>query len=371
MAYGYFMMRLVRKSCHILPICEIYLTRQWQLCPFFAKGGIPLVNLLSYQPFIDPLKFGSESKMAREQLGICAEANLHGMVLLINALDGHQAAIRLQLARLPALIQRLSDQFSESNLSAVVAVGIGYWDALYGNQRPKDLQPWLPLSVDDINMPSVPFDLLLQVRADRYDVLHLAAQQCFQLLSQHVELAEQIHTFRYMDGRDLTGFLDRPDAPKGRRKRELALISEQTDSVFAGGSYLHFQRYRLDMVRWQQLTQQQQEMIMGCRKIDGQRLPLAQLDENSHELKATTITLDGQALPLLFQNMPYGQLKVQGMLSLGFAADAKAYLGWLKARMGQSGRDNYDLLLDYTQADYGAAFFAPSVSFMEQQAGLL
>ena len=70
--------------------------------------------------------------MAREQLGICAEANLHGMVLLMNAMDGHQAAIRLQLARLPALVQRLSDQFSESNLSAVVAVGVGYWDECGG-----------------------------------------------------------------------------------------------------------------------------------------------------------------------------------------------------------------------------------------------
>jgi putative iron-dependent peroxidase len=308
--------------------------------------------------------------MAREQLGICAEPNLHGMVLLLNALDGHQASIRLQLARIPALIQRLSDQFSESNLSAVVAVGVGFWDTLYLNQRPKDLQPWQPLSVDDLDMPALPYDLLVQIRADRYDVLHLAAQQCFQLLTQHVELAEQIHAFRYMDGRDLTGFIDQPDAPKGRRKREIALISEHHDPIFAGGSYLHLQRYRLDMARWQQLTQQQQEAIMGRRKIDGQRLALAQLDENSHEVKAACMSTDGQELPLLFQNMPYGQLKVQGMLHLGFSADAKAYLRWLKNRMGQSGKQNYDLLLDYTQADCGAAFFAPSVSFMEQQAGL-
>lgn len=308
--------------------------------------------------------------MAREQLGICAEANLHGMVLLMNALDGHQASIRLQLARLPALVQRLSDQFSESNLSAVIAVGVGFWDTLYANHKPKDLQPWQPLSVDDLDMPALPFDLLLQIRADRYDVLHLAAQQCFQLLTQHVDLAEQIHAFRYMDGRDLTGFIDQPEAPKGRRKREIALISEQNDALFAGGSYLHFQRYRLDMTRWQQLTQQQQEAIMGRRKMDGQRLALAQLEDNSHAVKAACIRADGQELPLLFQNMPYGQLKVQGMLHLCFSADAKAYLSWLKARMGQTGKQNYDLLFDYTQADCGAAFFAPSVSFMEQQAGL-
>jgi putative iron-dependent peroxidase len=216
----------------------------------------------------------------------------------------------------------------------------------------------------------LPYDILLQIRADRYDVLHLAAQQCFQLLNQHVELAEQIHAFRYMDGRDLTGFIDQPDAPKGRRKREIALISEQQDPVFSGGSFLHFQRYRLDMTRWQQLTQQQQESIMGRRKIDGQRLALAQLDENSHEVKTSCMTSDGQVLQLLFQNMPYGQLKVQGMLNLAFSSDAKSYMRWLKNRMGQPGKQNYDLLLDFTQADCGAAFFAPSVNFLEQQAGL-
>ncbi|WP_306523960.1 Dyp-type peroxidase [Rheinheimera sp.] len=308
--------------------------------------------------------------MAREQFGICAEANLHGFVFLINVLDGHHALLRVQLARLHALIQRLSDQFSESNLSAVIAVGAGYWDSLYPSARPQELQSFPPLVVDDLDMPASPFDLLLQIRSDRYDVLHLAAQQCFQLLQPHVEVQEQIHAFRYMDGRDLTGFIDQPGAPKGKRKRELALVSEDNDPLFAGGSYLHFQRYRLDLNRWQQLTQNQQELIMGYKKMDGSFIASAQLSGQSHAVTAALTSEESRVLPLLFQNMPYGQLKVQGMLTLGFSADGRAYLQWLKNRMGQSGQQNYDLLLDYVQADCGAAFFAPSISFMEQEAGL-
>ncbi len=42
--------------------------------------------------------------MAREQLGICAEPNLHGLVFLLNARDGYQATLRWQLAKIPALI---------------------------------------------------------------------------------------------------------------------------------------------------------------------------------------------------------------------------------------------------------------------------
>lgn len=306
--------------------------------------------------------------MAREQFGICAEANLHGFMFLINALDGNQGTLRVQLARLHSLIQRLSDQFSESNLSAVIAIGAGYWDTLYPAARPRDLQTFPPLIVDDLDMPASPYDLFLQIRSDRYDVLHLAAQQCMQLLQPYVEIQEQVHAFRYMDGRDLTGFIDQPRAPKGKRKRELALVAEEVEPLFSGGSYLHFQRYRLDLNRWQQLTQSQQEMIMGYKKMDGSLIPSAQLAEQSHAVKAS-LEPDEQAMPLLFQNMPYGQLKVQGMLTLGFSCEGKTYLQWLKSRMGQSGQQNYDLLLDYVQADCGAAFFAPSVSFMEQEAG--
>jgi porphyrinogen peroxidase len=237
---------------------------------YLLKDGNLLSKILFFSFFYAEFS-GAGITMAREQFGICAEANLHGFMFLINALDGHQGTLRVQLARLHSLIQRLSDQFSESNLSAVIAIGAGYWDTLYPASRPRDLQTFPPLIVDDLDMPASPYDLFLQIRSDRYDVLHLAAQQCLQLLQPYVEIQEQVHAFRYMDGRDLTGFIDQPRAPKGKRKRELALVAEEVEPEFSGGSYLHFQRYRLDLNRWQQLTQSQQEMIMGYKNVVGTR----------------------------------------------------------------------------------------------------
>jgi putative iron-dependent peroxidase len=308
--------------------------------------------------------------MAREQLGVCAEPNLHGLLLLMNALDGHEHHIRRVLGLIPGVIQKLTDQFSEANLNAVIAIGPGYWDALYPAVRPLDFQPFSPLLVDDLAMPAVPYDVLLKIRADRYDVLHLAIQQCYQQLMPHLELVEQTHCFRFMDGRDLTGFIDQPQSPRGRKKRELALISETSQPELAQGSYVCYQRYRLDLNRWQQLTQQQQEVIIGQRKLDGQHLPMAQLSEQSHAVKAAVTDDFGEFYPLVFQNMPFGQLKVQGLVILACSAEPTAYLAWLNRRLGDSGAQNYDLLLDYVQADSGAAFFAPSISFLEDQAGL-
>lgn len=303
-------------------------------------------------------------------MGVCAEPNLHGLLLLMNALDGHESAVRRVLGDIPGLIHKLAEQFSEANLNAVVAIGPGYWHSLYPHARPADFEPFSPLSVDDLAMPAIPYDVLLKIRADRYDVLHLAIQQCYQLLMPHLELVEQTHCFRFMDGRDLTGFIDQPQPPRGRKKRELALINETKQPEFAQGSYLFYQRYRLDLNRWQQLTQAQQEAIIGQRKLDGQQLPTAQLHEHSHAVKAAVVDASGQYYPLVFQNMPYGQLKSQGLVILACSADPSAYLAWLSRRLGDAAGQNYDLLLDYVQADSGAAFFAPSVSFLEDSASL-
>lgn len=326
--------------------------------------------------------------MAREQLGICAEPNLHGLVFLLNAIDGHQALLRQQLARLPMLINRLSDQFSEANLSAVVAIGVGYWDTLYPEQRPDQFTPFPSFLLEELHMSAKPYDLMLQIRADRYDVLHVAAQQSYQLLMPSIEVAEQIHCFRYLDGRELTGFIDQPDAVKGRRKRAVALIDPTQQAEFAGGSYVHLQRSHLDLSHWQQLTQAQQEAIIGRKKLDGTLLPLAQRAANCHAVKAELVNDAAEPLPLLLQNMPFGQLKVQGLLTLGFSCHANVYPAWLAKRLGYrlpaltehgyplleltigDEAAEYDALLDYIQIETSAVFFAPSISFMEHAAGI-
>lgn len=337
--------------------------------------------------------------MAREQSGICAEPNLHGFFILMNALERKELQLRQQISQLPGMFAQLSDQFSEANLNTVFAVGATYWEHLYPGHRPPGLQSLCAIQHDDIAMPVLPVDLCLYLRADRYDVLHLAVQQAFSLLAPSVELVEQLHVFRFMDGRDLTGFIDNPDAPRGRRRREYALYNKEPH--FSGGSYMHFQRYRLDFSRWQILTQQQQEAIMGRSKFDGQLLPLAQRHDSSHAVR-TAITGNAisqqlvqypaasiaslqamdrnkapsaagnmeQTLPLIFQNMPFGHVKNQGQLLCCFSSQPQAFGQWLKQRLGGVGQQNYDLLLDYMQADSGAAFFAPSIEFLESQGSM-
>ena len=86
-------------------------------------------------------------------------------------------------------------------------------------------------------------------------------------------------------------------------------------------------------------------------------LAIPDLLEESHAKIASTLDVAGQPLPLLFQNMPYGHLRVQGQLMFGYSADPDCFLQWLHKRLGDAGQQNYDLLLDYVQPDSGGCFF--------------
>ena len=67
----------------------------------------------------------------------------------------------------------------------------------------------------------------------------MATKVC-QLLSDSVELVEQVRAFRFLDGRDLTGFVDGTENPQGHHRRRVALVNEEQDAEFAAGSYLAY-----------------------------------------------------------------------------------------------------------------------------------
>ena len=214
-------------------------------------------------------------------------------------------AVRGKLARIPDIISELDDRFSESMLNGFVAVGADYWDVVYPEQKPVYLRRFPELSQGDREAPRQPYDLLLQIRSDRFDANYLAGRTLLEWLGYDVEVVEQLRTFRYLDGRDLTGFIDAPDNPRGLRKRAVALLDPDMDAEFAGGSYLFLQKFRHDLRRWDHLGPERQQQIMGRDKVSGERLAEAEI-EGVTAAKTRLLGADEQPVALLRQNMPWG-----------------------------------------------------------------
>jgi putative iron-dependent peroxidase len=304
--------------------------------------------------------------MAREQFGICAEPNLYGSYLLFNALDDKNAFIRAALSRLPALFEEYSEQYSEANLTGVVAIGANYWDEFYPQARPVLLEPFPSMSSDDRVAPSVNVDIYIEIRSDRGDVNHIVCSKVCQLLADSVELIEQIQAFRFLDGRDLTGFVDGTENPKGMHRRDVALVSSCDDATFSGGSYLHTQRYQHNLSLWNSLKNKEQEDTYGRTKVDNIEYESADKPLTAHTKRTNLKDENGKTIEILRQSMPYGDMKRQGLFFVSYCHSPKPFALMLKSMIHGDGHGNVDHLLKYTQAETGAAFFAPSLTFLTE-----
>lgn len=304
--------------------------------------------------------------MAREQFGICAEPSLHGYYLLFNVLDDNNDYIRQALSRLPALFDKYADRFSESNLTGVIAIGANYWDELFPQAKPKYLKPFSEVSCDDRIAPAVNYDLYIEVRSDRADVNHIVAGKVCALLADSVDLVEQIRGFRFLDGRDLTGFVDGTENPRGRHRREVALVDAQYDEKFSSGSYLHIQRYRHNLNHWNTLEVKEQEDVIARTKVDNEEYTSENKPLTSHTKRTSIKDEHGKSIEILRQSMPYGDMKLQGLFFVSYCRSPEPFNLMLKSMIEGDEEGNFDHMLKYTQAETGAAFFAPSLNILAQ-----
>ena len=305
--------------------------------------------------------------MTQAQKGICAEPNLHALYLTFTVVDDDSQAIRVKLARILDLLSYFDDEYYEAMVSGVLAIGTNYWYELYPDIIPKELAPFPDIHCEDRNAPNSPGDLFILIKADRIDICHAIGVEIVQLLKPHVDLYEEVRGFRYLDGRDLTGFVDGAENPRGMKKFDVAIVGAD-DPDFTGSSYLHIQRYQHNMQKWQSLPIAKQQYIMGRQKTDNRLLTSADLASDSHTARVQMATPNKDNSALLTQNMPYGDMSTQGVYCVSCANSPQPFIKLLQSRVIGDDEGNYDKLLDYTTAETGGAFFAPSITFIKQQA---
>ncbi|MDG1255566.1 MAG: Dyp-type peroxidase [Glaciecola sp.] len=305
--------------------------------------------------------------MSQPQKGICAEPNLHAQYLQYNVIDEDEQAIRSKLARVIEIFDHFDDEHYEAMVSGVVCIGADYFSELYPGLRPLELSPFPDMQCDDRIAPSQTTDLFIQIRADRLDIVHAISVEVHELLRIHVELVEDLRGFRYLDGRDLTGFIDADDNPRGLTKKTVAIIGDN-DPDFAGGCYVHTQKYQHDMSRWNLLSQRRQEQVMGCTREH--HLPSPEANANSHYIRSRVTDLSDvhAKQQLVRQSMPYANMREQGLFFVSHCQSAIPFKHMLHSMIFGTNVDEYDAFLDYTSAQTGGAYFAPSLDFIKQRA---
>ncbi len=301
--------------------------------------------------------------MPREQLGVCAEGNLHSVYLMFNANDAVEAQLRPCLANVAQYIYELTDQYADSAFNGFVAIGANYWDSLYSEQRPKHLRPFPAMQAENRDAPAIEYDLFVHIRCDRYDILHLVANEINQMFEGLVELIEEERGFRFMDSRDLTGFVDGTENPKGRNRQQVALVDDE-DASFKGGSYIHVQKYAHNLSKWNRLPNKKQEDIIGRTKQDDIEYASEDKPLTSHIKRVNLKDAQGNSMEILRQSMPFGSLKEQGLMFISTCRTPTNFEEMLRSMVHGDGHGNHDHLMQFTKALTGSSFFAPSLDFL-------
>jgi putative iron-dependent peroxidase len=281
------------------------------------------------------------------------------LVVTLNPGLDTRATLRSFCGDFAALVRAVEFRDLEAGLSCVMGFGSDAWDRLFGPPRPAELHPFREIRAGTRHAVSTSGDLLFHIRAKRMDL-------CFELVTQFmariggaVAPVDEVQGFRYFDDRDLIGFVDGTENPRGEAVIDAVLIGDE-DAAFAGGSYIIVQKYFHDLAAWNTLSTEAQERIIGRTKLSDIELDDSVKPTSAHNA-LTTIVENGKEIKILRDNMPFGQPGHGefGTYFIGYSRSPRTIEQMLENMFIGRPPGNYDRLLDFSRAVTGNLFFVP------------
>jgi putative iron-dependent peroxidase len=279
--------------------------------------------------------------------------------------DAGETSVHDALGDISGLVRAIGFRDPTKNLSVVTSIGSDAWDRLFAGPRPAQLHPFIPLEGQRHTAPSTPGDLLFHIRAESLDV-------CFELAGKLVEamgtitVIDEVHGFKFFDNRDLMGFVDGTENPDGPLARNATQIGDE-DPDFAGGCYVHVQRYLHDMTGWNSLSVEEQERAMGRTKLDDIELADDVKPANSHVALNVITDDEGNELKILRHNMPFGEVgkSEYGTYYIGYSRSPSVTERMLRNMFIGDPPGNTDRILDFSTTVTGTLFFTPTRDFLD------
>jgi porphyrinogen peroxidase len=360
---------------HIIPIssssetvCCIVSTLDGRSNPATIASAQPEKSQGSEIEYMDPPKELNEIVLPQTVVGPLTRSAIF-LVVCIRPGEASYAAVRSFCADLSGLVRAVEFRDAEAGLTCVVGFGSDAWDKIFGSPRPAELHPFKEFRAGNRHAVSTPGDILFHIRAKREDLCFELAMQIMDDIGDVVTVADETHGFRYFDDRDVIGFVDGTENPRGGAAQDAAIVGSE-DAAFAGGSYVVVQKYMHDMKGWNALPVETQENIIGRKKLSDIELKDDVKPANAHNA-LTSIEENGKELKILRDNMPFGRPGHGefGTYFIGYARTPHVTETMLENMFVGKPPGNYDRLLDFSTPVTGSMFFAPSSTFLDDVSG--
>ncbi|CAL1519398.1 Dyp-type peroxidase [Chitinophaga sp. MM2321] len=273
--------------------------------------------------------------------------------------------------RICALMSNLNNsaQVRATTSRASVVMGISHraWKKLsLPEPLPKELLEFESITGQKHTAISTPGDLHFHIRADDKSYYIDMAADIAVILSQAATCSEEVHGFRYWDGRSILGFVDGTENPNGADRGFFGIIGDE-DEKYKGGSYLFVQKYIHDLNAWRALSVPEQEKVFGRSKANDIEMADDVKPSNSHSALANV----GDDLKIVRDNMPFGNIanNEMGTYFIAYASTFLTVTKMLNRMFVGEPEGNYDRILDFSTAKTGTLFFCPSMNMLKDFVG--
>ncbi|HKM98860.1 MAG TPA: Dyp-type peroxidase [Buttiauxella sp.] len=293
--------------------------------------------------------------MSDVQSGVLPE-HCRAAVWLEASFQGDFDALRQGCKIFNQSLTTFQEKFPEAHLGAVVAFGHDLWRDLSGGEGAPELKNFTPLGKG--LAPATQHDVMIHILSLRHDVNFSVAQAALAAFGDALKIEEEIHGFRWVEDRDLSGFVDGTENPQGEEtRRAVAVINEGVD---AGGSYVFVQRWEHNLKQLNRMSVSDQEMIMGRTKEANEEIDGDERPETSH-LSRVDLKENGKGLKILRQSLPYGTASgPHGLYFIAYCARLHNIEQQLLSMFGETDGKR-DGMLRFTKPVTGGYYFAPSV----------
>ncbi|TPG45246.1 Dyp-type peroxidase [Flavobacterium pectinovorum] len=273
--------------------------------------------------------------------------------------------------KLCALVGNLNNSYNiripDGRTSCVMGVGHDAWIKLgLPTPLPKELLTFEPIEGAKHTAISTAGDLHFHLRAQNSAICFDMAMAISKVLELVAECLEEVHGFRYWDGRSIIGFVDGTENPVSDERQLFAVVGEE-DPAYKGGSYLFVQKYFHNMKNWENLSTEDQEKVIGRSKMNDIEMEDDVKPANSHSALTAITDENGNDLKIVRDNMVFGNPS-KGEVGTYFIAYASTFSTTKKMLENMflgNPTGNYDRILDFSTAQTGTLFFVPTLDLLD------
>lgn len=293
--------------------------------------------------------------MSREQTGILPE-HCRAAIWLEARVQGDFSALKAACKTFNQRLIALQAEFPDAHIGATVAFGYDVWRDLSGGQGAEDLKNFTPLGKG--LAPATQRDVLIHILSLRHDVNFSVAQAAIAAFGDTLKIEDEVHGFRWVEDRDLSGFVDGTENPAGEAlRRSVAIINGGVDG---GGSYVLTQKWEHNLQQFHRFSVEEQEKIIGRTKVDNEELEGDARPETSH-VGRVDLKENGVGLKIVRQSLPYGTASgTNGLYFIAYCACLHNIEQQLFSMFGEADGKR-DAMLRFTKPVSGSYWFAPSL----------